>query len=44
MAVEADGPLEHALSLRQRYVAGKHAELSRKASDVLTTEITEIVW
>ena len=29
MAVEMDGPLEHAVLLRQRYATGKHAGLGQ---------------
>ena len=44
MAAEADGPPEHALLLRQRYAAVKHAGLGQKASGALITGTIEIVW
>ena len=44
MAVEAGGPLEHALLLGQRYAAGKHAGQGRRASGALITGRIEIAW
>lgn len=44
MAVEVDGPLEHAVLLRQRYATVKHAGLGQKRESALITERTETAW
>ena len=44
MAVEVDGPLEHAVLLCQRYATGKHAGLGRRRESALITERTETAW
>ena len=44
MAVEMDGPLEHAVLLRQRYASGKHAGLGQTRNSALITEKTETAW
>lgn len=44
MAVEMDGPLEHAVLLRQRYATGKHAGLGQHRDSALITERTETAW
>jgi len=44
MAVEKDGPLEHAVLLRQRYATGKHAGLGQTRNNALITERTGTAW
>jgi len=44
MAVEMDGPLEHAVLLRQRYAAEKHVGLGQIRNSALITEKTETAW
>ena len=44
MAVEVDGPHEHAVLLRQRYATGKHAGLGQTRDSALITERTETAW
>ena len=44
MAVEMDGPLEHAVLLRQRYATVKHAGLGQNRDSALITERTETAW
>jgi len=39
-----DGPLEHAVLLRQRYAAEKHVGLGQIRNSALITEKTETAW